>query len=590
VDVRALPAPDRLRPELASEYAAPRNPAEQTLAGIWAEVLGVDRVGIHDNFFQLGGDSILSIQAVARARQAGLKITPRQVFQCQTIARLTDEAGSAAAVSGEQGPVTGAVPLTPVQCWFFEQELPDPHHFNQSLLLELRLKPDAALLEKALQALVIHHDALRLRFARTESGWLQTNAAPDELPALGQTDLSQVPEAERERAMEVRAAELHRSLDLGKGPLVRFELFQSGPDKPARLLLVAHHLVVDGVSWRILLEDLEAAYGQLSAGRAIQLPPKTTSFKHWAGQLVEHAQSPALREELDYWLAQIAGPAASLPADSAATGGNTVESARGVRVSLAPEETRALLQEVPAAYQTRINDVLLAALAQAMARWTGSGSFLVDVEGHGREEVVEADLSRTVGWFTSIFPLRLCLGDSVEPGAALKAIKEQLRQVPNNGIGYGLLRYLSEDPEIGGNAPTPALAPGTAQAPCWGLRAQPELSFNYLGQFDQAGAPSFAPAKGGQLQLGLAQSPRGCRDHVLGIVASIVQGCLQVEWSYSANIHRRETIENLAGAYIQALRALIAHCQSPEAGGYTPSDFPEAGLNQQELDALLGEL
>jgi non-ribosomal peptide synthase protein (TIGR01720 family) len=576
VDSRALPPPDRSRSEMPTGFAAPRTPAEQTLAAIWADVIGIDRVGINDNFFELGGDSILSIQVVARANQAGLKLTPRQIFQYQTIARLAAEAGSVATIPSEQGPVLGAVPLTPIQRWFFEQKLPDPQHFNQSLFLRLRSQPDPSLLEKAVQSLLAHHDALRLRFIQADSGWSQFSSGLGSIPPLEQTDLAQIPETQQEHAAEAVTAELQSSLNLSEGPLVRFHLFRFGPDKPDQLLIIAHHLVMDGVSWRILLEDLETAYDQVRQNKEISLPPKTTSFRSWAEQLIGYARSPRLRQELSYWWARSQERVSSLPLDyPEAASENTVESSRKVCVSLKLNETHALLHQVYAAYHTLINDVLLTGLVQTLAPWVRSRSFLIDLEGHGREEIIEgAVLSRTIGWFTSIFPVYLQVEDRPKPGQALKSIKEQLRQVPNKGIGYGLARYLSQDAEIAHR-----------------LQAlqRPELSFNYLGQFDQsfAGSSLFEPV---QPRLRLAQSPRGRRDHVLTVNASIVQGQLQVEWSYSQNLHRQATIESLASHYVEALRSLIEHCQSADGEGYTPSDFPEAGLSQPELDALLGEL
>ena len=573
VDRLALPAPDQARPELRESFAAPRTPVEKILAEIWAEVLRLERVGVHDNFFELGGDSILSIQIIARANQAGLRLTPKQLFQHQTVAELAT-AGTTPAVQVEQGPVTGAVPLTPIQRWFFEQHLPDPHHYNQAVLLEVRQALDPALVERALQQLLLHHDALRLRFVRVASGWQQINAGPDDAVPFSGVDLSALAEAGQEPAVEAAAAELQASLNLMEGPLLRGALFDLGPQKPGRLLLVIHHLAIDGVSWRILLEDLWTAYQQLSRGEAIQLPPKTTSFKRWAERLADYAQSGALQRETAYWLSQSWTRSSRLPVDYPG-GGNTVASARTVRVSLSTAETRALLQEVPAAYRTQINDVLLTALVQAFAQWTGARSLLIDLEGHGREVIEEAvDLSRTVGWFTTRFPVLLDLERPSRPGEALKSVKEQLRRIPNRGIGYGLLRYLSGDAAIAER-----------------LRAlpQPEVSFNYLGQFDQV-LPVSSPFAWARESSGPARSVQGSRHYPLAVNGCIIEGRLQLDWTSSENLHRRATIERVAQGFMEALRALIADSRSPEAGGYTPSDFPEADLSQKELDEVIAEL
>jgi len=570
IDRRALPAPNTSRAFGEGAYVAPQTALEKMLARIWADILGLEQVGIQDNFFELGGDSILSIQIVARANQAGLQITPKQLFGHQTIAELAAVAGTTSVLQAEQGLVTGEVLLTPIQRWFFEHDLQEPHHWNQAMLLEVPATLDLALLSQLMQQLLVHHDALRLRFSRSASGWQQVNALPDEAVSCTRVDLSGLSEAEQRPAIEATAAELQASLNLSEGPLVRVALFDLGANHPSRLLFVIHHLVVDGVSWRILLEDLQAGYQQLSRGLAIKLPPKTTSFQDWAKRLSEYAQSTLLEQELEYWLAQSRFEVAPLPMDyPQGKDANTAASASNVAVSLSSAETRALLQEVPQAYNTQINDVLLTALAQVFSQWFGTRYLLVDLEGHGREEIHPGvDLSRTVGWFTTVFPVLLELRQSDPPGSALKSVKEQLRRIPNRGIGYGLLRYLKEDAAI------------TEK-----LRSLPqaEVSFNYLGQFDRVLSPDsmFQIAKESS---GPEHSRLGSRRHLLEVNALVAGGQLQLDWTYSSNLHQQTTIESLAQAFLTALRSLIAHCQSPEAGGYTLSDFPLMQISQDALD------
>ena len=570
IDRRALPAPDQARPDWAGEFVAPSTPAEKMLAKIWAEVLRVERLGIHDNFFELGGDSILSLQIVVKANQVGFQLTPKDIFDCKTIGNLAAVAGTARTIESEQGLVTGLVPLTPIQHWFFAQNQPDPHHWNQAFILEMRHVQDPELLEQVVQHLLEHHDALRLRFRREASGWQQVNASPDEVVPFTRVDLSALPENEQKLALEATATELQASLNLSEGPLLRVAFFDLGLEKASRLLIVIHHLVVDGVSWRILLEDFAHAYQQLSQGQAIHLPPKTTSFKQWAERLQEYAQSAELQQERDYWLAEVQKPFSPLPVDYSG-GDNTEPSACSVSVSLSQNETQELLQQVPKAYNTQINDVLLAALVQAFAEWTGEQTLMLELEGHGRENIFDdVDLSRTVGWFTTHFPVVLNLGDTSDPGEALKAIKEQLRAIPHRGLGYGVLRYLSRDLE---------------------LQAQPraEVSFNYLGQSDQVFSESslLIPARE---SIGASRSQRGSRVYLLEINGIVAGGQLQMNWTYSKAIHRQSTIENLAEKFRQALRRLITHCQSPESVGYTPSDFPQMQFSSEELDELLAEL
>jgi amino acid adenylation domain-containing protein/non-ribosomal peptide synthase protein (TIGR01720 family) len=621
VDRQALPAPDNVRPELEGRFVTPRTPIEETLAKIWTQVLGRDRISIYDNFFELGGDSILSIQIVARANQAGLQLTPKQLFESPTVAGLAALAGTAPTIQAEQEPVTGAIPLTPIQHWFFEQKLCEPHHWNQALLLEVRGAITPALLEQAVQHLLEHHDALRLRFTSTESGWQQVNAGLDAIAAVpfSYIDLSGVPAAEQATVLEATASELQANLNLAEGSLMRVALFHLGDNQPNRLLIVIHHLAVDGVSWRILLEDFQHIYQQLSQGEAVQLSPKTLSFKQWSESLREYARSERLQQERDYWMRSPyqsisqscsdkanLNPPAPLPyegrgeADSPLLAGegqgerlteqyrsisrlaidnpdgaNTVALARTISISLNVEETRALLQEVPAAYQTQINDVLLTALVQTFAEWTQEYSLLLDLEGHGREAITkDIDVSRTVGWFTTIFPVLLTLEEILEPGETLKAIKEQLRSVPNRGIGYGVLRYLSEDAQVTQQLQT---------------LPQAEVRFNYLGQLDQM-LPESSLFKLVNPTTDTSRSPLGNRRYLLDINGFVLGGKLQLEWTYSEQIHQRTSIERLAQEFVEALRSLITHCQSPEAGGYTPSDFQKAKVNQKNLDRLFAQI
>jgi amino acid adenylation domain-containing protein/non-ribosomal peptide synthase protein (TIGR01720 family) len=569
VDRRNLPAPD-LSQQLEENFVAPRTLGEETLVKIWAEVLGIERVGIRDNFFELGGDSILSLQIVARANQAGLQLTPKQLFDNQTIVELAAVAGTAQQIQAEQGLVTGRVPLMPIQQWFFAQTQPEPHHYNQSAMLSVPadLKPEY--LGKALQQLISHHDALRLRFEQTETGWEQVNTGFSERVALQVVDLSALPPNEQQSELERLGNELQASLNLSDGVLMRASLFQLGSDKPGRLLLVIHHLAVDGVSWRVLLEDLLTAYQHCDRGETIQLPPKTTSFQDWAIRLADYAQTEALSAEVDYWLDRGGKIANPLPLDCP-TGENSVASAATVTVALSATDTHALLHEVPKAYNTQMNDVLLAALGSILRDWAGGSAVLLSLEGHGREDLFEdVDVSRTVGWFTTAFPIVLDLSEAVDSSTALKSIKEQLRSVPNKGMGYGLLRYLRGDAE---------LVDRLQSLPA------PEVSFNYLGQFDQ----TFDRFAGFQLTTetaGHQQSLLGHRDRLLDINGFIVGGQLQIDWTYSANIHRTETIENLSQAFVSRLQELIAHCITPEVGGRTPSDFPLARIPQSELDRL----
>ena len=563
VDQKALPTPDTARQELKADLVAPRTRFEEILAQIWREVFHREFISIHNNFFEVGGDSILSIQIISKANSAGLHLTVKQIFQHQTIAELAAVAKPTGTLKAFQGLVTGSLPLTPIQHWFFAKNLPEAHHYNQAFLLEVppNLNPD--LLQQALQQLLLHHDALHLRFNQTEACWQQFNALPDETVPFSLIDLSTLKEGALSQTIESTSSQLQASLNLNSGPLLRVALFHLGTQKPDRLLLVIHHLAVDGVSWRILLEDLQTAYQQLESGKPIQLPPKTTSFKHWAEKLTEYAQSPAATKELTYWSNISTAKITHLPVDSKG-GANTKSSARSVKVSLNEKETRALLQEIHKAYHTQINDILLTALVQALANWSGSNSVIIDLEGHGREEILpDVDLSRTVGWFTTIFPVLLELKATEDLGDAIESIKEQLRAIPNRGIGYGVLRYLSEDAEI------------TSQL---SSSPQGEVSFNYLGQFNW-GMQSDSFIKLAFESVGSEHSQLGQRSHLLEINGLVIEGQLQLEWTYSENFHTHATIESLAQDFVASLRTLIAHCLSADAGNYTPDVFENQTLH-----------
>jgi amino acid adenylation domain-containing protein/non-ribosomal peptide synthase protein (TIGR01720 family) len=560
LDRRALPAPDHSR--AGNVYVAPRNHVEEVLANIWRSVLAVERVGVHDNFFDLGGDSILSIQIIARANQAGLGLTPRQLFQHQTVSELAAVAG-VVTTSAEQGTVTGAFPLTPVQARFFEINQPDLHHYNQAMLLEVRRTVDASLVAEVTKGLLRQHDALRSRFRLDADGGHGVIAPPDDIAPFELVDLS-------EESLMDHAVRLHTSLNLQDGPLMRVALFDRGPELNSYLLIVIHHLVVDGVSWRILLEDFQTLYQQLSSGEKASLPAKTTSFKTWAELLTKHAQSGALHDELAYWLAPGKNTVA-LPLDEAG-GTNTVAEARTISVSLDGGETRALLQEVPVRYRTQINEVLLTALVRAFAQWTASSSLLVDLEGHGREEIVDdVNLSRTIGWFTTIFPVLLDYGNAQSSVEALPLVKEQLRAIPNRGIGYGLLRYASDDAARLRDLP------------------QAEVRFNYLGQVDRVLLDSSMFSFTSQ-SSGPAQSAKAPRSYLINIIGVVSGGELRLDWTFSERIHREETITRLAHGFVAELRNLIIESRTSDNVAYSPSDFPSAQVSQEELNKVLAKL
>ncbi|MDD0999147.1 amino acid adenylation domain-containing protein [Pseudomonas sp. TNT2022 ID1044] len=554
LDRKRLPAPTAQVSQRAFE--APGNAHEQVLAQIWQDVLGIEQVGRQDNFFELGGDSIISIQVVSRARRSGLSLQPRDLFQQQTLQALAAVVKEQAAPLAQQGSVDGVQTLTPIQRWFFEEPIPQRAHWNQAVLLTPRESLELPRLQSALQRVLKQHDALRLRFSQVDGQWSARYVGADSADVI---DMLWTARVASDASLESVCDEAQRSLSLQDGPLLRVALIAQA-DGSQRLLLVIHHLAVDGVSWRVLLEDLQAAY------QGEELPPKTSAFQVWADKLDAYARSDAA-SELNGWLAQLAGASDSLPAANpqASQAGHLRQ---GVSIGLDREQTRQLLQQAPAIYRTQVNDLLLTALARTLSRWTGHPSALIQLEGHGREELFDdIDLTRTVGWFSSLFPVRLT--PTAGLGASIKAIKQQLRDIPGKGLGYGLLRYM-------GDAQTQAALAALPQA---------RVTFNYLGQFDQSFAEDalFTPAKESS---GAAQSADAPLPNWLSVDGQVYGGELKLDWTFSRECFELREIEALAIDFRAELLALIDHCLSDGAGGVTPADFPLARLSQAQLDGL----
>ncbi|HKH47076.1 MAG TPA: non-ribosomal peptide synthase/polyketide synthase, partial [Thermoanaerobaculia bacterium] len=517
----------------AVDSGEPRTPVEAVLAGIWAQLLHLPRVGIHDNFFELGGDSILSLQVASRARAEGLKVKSRDLFRFQTVAELAatvaamPEAAPAKAPSAPAAPAAQEVPLTPIQRWFFDLGHAEPAHYNQTLLLRLRRPVAPRVLAAAAALLVERHEALRLRFERDAHNRWRQRVAPAGLPVpFTRIDLSRFPAPAV--ALETAAAALQASLDLTAGPILRLAYFDLGGDDPGRLLVAVHHLAIDGVSWRILLEDLETACDQLEQGETVRLPAPTTPFRRWAERLAETTPAPA----------EARTRIAPLPLDHPAPAVDLRRSARQVTLSLDEPDTAALVRK------GRIEELLLEAVAAAWRRWTGSATLLVDVEGHGRDalgEDEELDVSRTVGWFTTITPVLLDLSAQ------------------------------------------PRRSPGSGQL------AAP-LLFNYFGQLDSA-LPAGSRFSLAPEPSGAHVSPRNRRSHPLQLDSAIEGGQLHLTWSYSLALHRPETIERLARETAEELRSLAAPPPQTEdiEDAYPLTPMQQGILFHSRLAAAPGE-
>jgi len=549
------------------DHTAPQTVAEKTLASIWEDVLGIENVGIHHNFFKLGGDSILSIQIVSRARVAGLEFTPKDLFENQTIAELAEVAKEKTKTTAEQGILTGVSELSAIQSWFFEQEFAFPDHFNQSVLLSTDSATDLAELQQVIEKLVEHHDALRTKYSWNEATQQWTQEILSEAPSttLSVHDVSAYSEANREEVFLRIANNIQAGLSLAKGNIFEAAFFNFGNGQPSRLLFVAHHLCIDGVSWRILLEDFLQGVTNFAAW---QLPEKTHSYHHWIKAMSAHAKKGIAAEEIAYWQKVASIKVAPIPRDTVSQ-----KSGSGmITVTLAADKTDVLLKEVSSTYRTHIQEVLLAGFIRTINEWTGETTALIELESHGREELFEGvDISRTAGWFTAAYPALFELPKGIGVESTIQSIKEQFRSIPNKGVGYGMLRYLSDQQER------------------FAMQQAPEILFNYLGQSDAViksdNQWSFANA-----DSGFDQSPNNHRVHPLGVNIIILKGQLNISIGYDDCMHSAATIDALAQSFLNNLKAMIDHCKESGATQLSPSDFPIARIDNAALSVLSAQI
>ncbi|MCY8046670.1 lichenysin non-ribosomal peptide synthetase LicA [Bacillus haynesii] len=562
VDRRALPQPD-VEAQTA-EYKAPRTETEQLLADIWQEVLGLDRIGITDNFFALGGDSIKGIQMASRLQQHGWKLEMKDLFQHPTIGELCVYVQTADDQTIDQDPVEGEVTLTPIQRWFFERKFTNEHHWNQSVMLHALTGFDPETAGQALSKLIEHHDALRMVYQRNGDGIVQYNRGLEETAVSPEVIRFNESGAELEAAVLKASNRIQSSIDLTEGPLLKAAIFKT--DQGDHLLIVIHHLVVDGISWRILLEDFAAGYAQAEKGEPIILQEKTHSFAEYAARLKEYAGSKAFAKEIGYWQEIEQAETAALPKDDEAED-KRMRHTKTAEFSLSKEETEQLMTKVHEAYSTEMNDILLTALGLALKEWTGQEDFIICLEGHGREDIIDGlNISRTVGWFTSQFPVLIQMGHSEDIGYQIKQIKEELRHIPNKGIGYGIYRYLTEE----------------------GKEAQPikyDISFNYLGQFTEMTDSGLFTRS--TLPSGDPLSPETEKPNALDIVGYIENGILTMSIAYHSLEYKESTVAAVAASFKTYLLQLIGHCLERDGGELTPSDLGDDELTLEELDKLM---
>ncbi|UHH06863.1 surfactin non-ribosomal peptide synthetase SrfAA [Bacillus subtilis] len=564
VDRKALPEPDI--EEGSGEYKAPTTDMEELLAGIWQDVLGMSEVGVTDNFFSLGGDSIKGIQMASRLNQHGWKLEMKDLFQHPTIEALTQYVERAEGKQADQGPVEGEVILTPIQRWFFEKNFTNKHHWNQSVMLHAAKGFDPERVEKTLQALIEHHDALRMVF-REENGDIVQAYQPigESEVSFEIVDLYGSDEEMLRSQIKILANKLQSSLDLQNGPLLKAEQYRT--EAGDHLLIAVHHLVVDGVSWRILLEDFASGYMQAEKEESLVFPQKTNSFKDWAEELAAFSQSAHLLQQAEYWSQIAAEQVSPLPKDCE-TEQRIVKDTSSVLCELTEEDTKHLLTDVHQPYGTEINDILLSALGLTMKEWTKGAKIGINLEGHGREDIIpNVNISRTVGWFTAQYPVVLDISDA-DASAVIKTVKENLRRIPDKGVGYGILRYFTETAETKGFTP--------------------EISFNYLGQFDsEVKTDFFEPSA---FDMGRQVSGESEALYALSFSGMIRNGRFVLSCSYNEKEFERDTIEERMERFNENLLMLIRHCTEKEDKEFTPSDFSAEDLEMDEMGDIFDML
>ncbi len=564
LDKQALPAPSQHR---KANYAEPVTETERKLADIWQLILKTEKVGLDDNFFATGGDSILSIQLVAMANRQGLSFSVQQLFFHQTIRSLAQQISSQKENLVSQELVMGSQILLPKTRLFLEK-CDASLHYNQTLLLTVNQPLEQAFLHDLVKALYLRHDALRLGFTKTDREWAATYQPLNE-EMIAQSCIIDTFGEYDSVLIESVCERYQHSVDVIQGPLFRL-VYMVGADW-RRIFILCHHLIVDGVSWRILLDDIEQAFEHYQQNGCVKLAAKTSSLQEWGLRLLDYSRSAQLQKERQYWLGQYDEyRIAPIPQDLYPQDIPLLSSTRRVSLMLSEQETACLIRQCPAVYRTQINELLLAGVYNGIRRWRGVNGIRILLEGHGREALFDGmDTTQTLGWFTSIYPLVLCSqSDSVDE--TIKSVKEQYRKVPQHGIGYGILRYIGQDVEL---TDTEASAPAS-------------VLFNYMGQLDQSLTQQCAFRQANE-KTGHNIHPGHRRQHLLGLNSSVLGGMLRIVIDFSQQQYHTASIEDLADNIRQGLLEVIATCMAVKTGSYTPSDFPLAAISRERLDELL---
>lgn len=545
--------------------SAPRTRAESVLATIWAETLGFDAVGVHENFFELGGDSLLSIRILSRARKEGLVLSPETFFDKPTIAEQAAAAVADTQTAPRAAPSASDAPLLPIQHWFFERIRAEPH-WNQELVLRITPGLDYETLQRAVAALLDHHDALRTRFHRRGDAWRQVFAPLERLPVLH----ARAEASGGLRVLRDAMADAHTAMDLEHGPLLRFILVTGGDEAPL-LGIVAHHLIVDAVSWRILAEDLESLCDRLMVGAPPALPSRTVSVAEWSERLAAAADQRLVRNQAPYWIEAATAHETSLELEATAASANVEGAVERLRIDLDEGSTSLLYDPSRRPFGASVYEMLLASLAIALRQWCGRATTRVDLEGHGREAVfADLDVSRTVGWFTTVFPFALSAA-SDDVFEVLGDVQKTFTALPAGGIGYGVLREHASDDGVRRS-----------------LRDAPysELCFNYLGSgaLPAADRRGFAPVYGERGPTRGALAPRA---YSIEVNTWRDGDSLAVEWGHC--LDGRRGVIALSAAFRDALVSLTqgaAQAAPPPALPRSAADSSLLNLDEEDMSRL----
>lgn len=577
IDKKALPDPE-WNDKLPEGYVEPRTALEAIITDIWQELLKIPAIGIYDNLFKLGADSIMVIQFASRMNRRGYNISPQSVFKHQTPADFSDYLNTnqteQTRTIAEQGVLSGISGLLPIQHWYLEGKTPSAitDHYNQSVFITIPKSIKSADVDIIGQILLTQHDALRFRYTHLTDKWQQEyNPTSTGMKVLSIADLQGTPAGNIRTVIQRIADECQQSLDIAKGNVFRMVLFTGIPSSEDHLLLmVGHHLVVDGVSWRIIQEDISVLLDQLGKGLSPErqlLGAKSASYRDWYQELVAYSQSEDLLSQAAYWENVIQ---AYLPLidDDCDVAGN-MSNSREVRRSLSPHYTQQLLQQAGQLYNTDVNDILLSALMIAMLKYNGRRKINIGLEGHGREHLIAPlDISRTVGWFTNLYPVTLELPeaeDTLNIGRIIKEIKEQLRTVPDKGMGYGVLKYINK-----------ASALQTKTQP-W------DIIFNYLGYWDGIYNEDAWP--GGDM---VSREQKMAAPLILNSATS--GGQLTFSLSYNSLQFEEDAMVTFMASYLSVLQELTDYCSDKVKTYGTPSDYGlQAVATVSQLDDFMEE-